>query len=812
MKPYYTDDAVTLYHSDALDLLRSLPSESIDACVTDPPYGLADHAPATIAQALQAWVSGDREHVPNGKGFMGREWDRFVPPPAVWDECLRVLKPGGHLLAFAGARTQDLMAMSIRLAGFEIRDGIDWIRGQAFPKSLDVSKAIDKAAGAERALIGIGKAGSSSLERMRRVEMGYRQTLTNVTPEAYPITAPASEDARRWSGWGTALKPAREPVVWAQKPLNPVPVDWRLVAHVHHALAGLLWLSLSPAKRAELGSRSRNPEPHEAWCVSARVSAVLATSPDESAVTGTYSSPALASTCSNIVRSWNAILAALSAPTSMFTTSTASSTTTALRTLNSLLAPITSPTTMPACGCLHGGLSSAAESAASGSSDAWARWTATLSRSVPETATEGIALAASSALASIAADLLSDPGAESSADPTATTRAAGRVSPAREPIVVARKPLSGTVAANVLAHGTGALNIDACRTEGRDRTDYGLATATRTQGTTYGAPTAVADFDSSKGRWPTNVVLSHAATPDGIHLCGNECVDGCPVAELDRQSGATASRVGRPRAGASGNGWGMTATGAEYDDAGGASRFFPVFRYEAKAPTAQRPTYWTHSCECEDPWPTPTTSHERATAATTAPADSSTSRSGNDTTAAPSPTGTMSTTATTTSSTTTRRTSNSSPRLSTSGSTPAANPATVNGGSPAASAAPSSPLLPSTGISAERDGRSTAVAGPVISPRWSATSACGRCGAPPRREAHATVKPLPLLRWLVRLVTPPGGVVLEPFAGSGTTAEACVLEGFRCIAVEREAAYLPLITARLTKPLQPALDIFGGVA
>jgi len=170
--------------------------------------------------------------------------------------------------------------------------------------------------------------------------------------------------------------------------------------------------------------------------------------------------------------------------------------------------------------------------------------------------------------------------------------------PAREPIVVARKPLSGTVTTTAAAYGTGTLNIDACRIEG--------------------------------GRWPTNLVLSHA--PD----CTIRCTPGCPVNEL-----------------------------------GSESRFFPVFRYEPKAAGSERPR--------------------------------------------------------------------------------------VNG------------------------------------------------------TTHPTVKPLGLMRWLVRLVAPAGGVVLDPFAGSGTTAEACVIEGIRCIAIEQEADYLPLITARLSKPLQPALSSYGGV-
>src|SRR5690625_5145859 len=263
--------------------------------------------------------------------------------------------------------------------------------------------------------------------------------------------------------------------------------------------------------------------------------------------------------------------------------------------------------------------------------------------------------------------------------------------PAFEPIVVARKPLTGTVAANVLEHGTGALNIDGCRVEGEADRPYPsmrsntfllggcssvdeLERLAEVDGKTPTGRSARATLarhmaahgtgrqDAPAGRWPTNVLL-----------------DNSQAAELDRQSGIAKSSKPSPgveygkHEDTGGNavyGRGLsssTPNGAPYDDQGGASRFFPTFRYEAKAPTEERPR--------------------------------------------------------------------------------------VNG------------------------------------------------------IAHPTVKPLALMRWLVRLVTPPGGTVLDPFAGRGTTAEACVIEGFHCIAIEREADYLPLIKARLTKPLEPVLDL-----
>lgn len=444
--PHYADDLVTLYHGDCLDVLRTLPDASVDSVVTDPPYGLEFMGKEWDAP----WkASGDVVHDPatvggfqdgNGGNAFSRSRIRYGDGDMVgfqqwceqWaTECLRVLKPGGHLLAFGGTRTWHRLACAVEDAGFEVRDSIAWLYGSGFPKSLDVSKAIDKGEGIWRGRAGavVSGNGSMSAPNYERTDKG----------------SPATPEARAWQGWGTALKPAFEPVV------------------------------------------------------------------------------------------------------------------------------------------------------------------------------------------------------------------------------VARKPLAGTVAANVLAHGTGALNIDGCRIEFASEADERESKDKNRHadfGTAPGGNEVYGDFSMVErtnydppGRWPANVVL-----------------DESQAAELDRQSGVTSSNTRQPT--------GVDTRGIPdgntplirrhdtnsrgHDDEGGASRFF----YVAKAPTTERPRH-----------------------------------------------------------------------------------------------------------------------GEV---------------------AHPTVKPLDLMRWLVRLVTPPGGVVLEPFAGSGTTAEACVIEGFRCIAIEREADYLPLIVQRLTKPIQP--DLFGGIA
>jgi hypothetical protein len=181
-----------LHLGDCLEVLKTLPDNSVDSCVTDPPYGLK---------------------------FMGKKWDYDVPTVEVWEQVLRVLKPGGHLLAFAGTRTQHRMAVRIEDAGFEIRDMIAWVYGSGFPKSHDASKAIDKAAGAEREVIGskLGLAGYSIADN-GRTNAVYGDLHDPASECA--ITAPATPEAEQWQGWGTALKPAMEMITVARKPLE----------------------------------------------------------------------------------------------------------------------------------------------------------------------------------------------------------------------------------------------------------------------------------------------------------------------------------------------------------------------------------------------------------------------------------------------------------------------------------------------------------------------------------------------------------------------------------------------------------------
>ena len=183
-----------IWTGDALECLRAMPDESVDCVVTDPPYEL---------------------------GFMGKAWDSSGVAFNVdlWREALRVLKPGGHLLAFGGTRTHHRMVCAIEDACFEIRDEIQWLYGQGFPKSLDVSKAIDKTAGAEREVVATGTPQKRMIPGADQDSTG--SWIKDNGREFIPQTSvPATPEAERWDGWGTALKPACEPICVARKPLS----------------------------------------------------------------------------------------------------------------------------------------------------------------------------------------------------------------------------------------------------------------------------------------------------------------------------------------------------------------------------------------------------------------------------------------------------------------------------------------------------------------------------------------------------------------------------------------------------------------
>jgi site-specific DNA-methyltransferase (adenine-specific) len=201
-------------NADNIKALKEYPDNYFDAVVTDPPYGLGKEPNA--AELMKDWVEKGYHEI-TGTGFMGKEWDAFVPQPIFWKEVFRVLKHGGHLVSFFGTRTYDWGVMAMRFAGFEVRDCIQWIYGSGFPKSHNISKAIDKLHGAEREIIG-----SMQLQGTAKTLKGnnYNGDKNVEKTENYNITAPSTEQAKQWQGWGSALKPANEPIVLARKPLE----------------------------------------------------------------------------------------------------------------------------------------------------------------------------------------------------------------------------------------------------------------------------------------------------------------------------------------------------------------------------------------------------------------------------------------------------------------------------------------------------------------------------------------------------------------------------------------------------------------
>jgi site-specific DNA-methyltransferase (adenine-specific) len=206
--------SIIVLNGDNIELLKQYPDNYFDSIVTDPPYGLGKEPNA--AEVMKGWVEKGYHEV-GGSGFMGKEWDAFIPQPIFWKEVFRVLKHGGHVLSFFGSRTYDWGVMAMRFAEFEVRDTITWHFGSGFPKSHNISKSIDKLHGAEREIIGITKGMGKQNPEWNGTAKGRKEDSFK---SEFDITAPSTEKAKQWEGWGSALKPASEYIVLARKPLE----------------------------------------------------------------------------------------------------------------------------------------------------------------------------------------------------------------------------------------------------------------------------------------------------------------------------------------------------------------------------------------------------------------------------------------------------------------------------------------------------------------------------------------------------------------------------------------------------------------
>ena len=487
-----TSDFFSLHTGDCLEVMRGMDANSVDAIVTDPPYGLS---------------------------FMGKKWDYDVPSVEIWAECLRVLRPGGHLLAFAGTRTQHRMSVRIEDAGFEIRDMIAWVYGSGFPKSMDVSKVIDKMDASE--------------------EQERRRLRFTAWVRSTGATARQIDEATGTNMGGHYTTAASQPAVMTREHLDAC----------RHLLGAVPeWVE----READIRSvESRNFARREVVAVGKPKGESRCVYGDFTEESYNYTAPATAA-----AREW------------------------------------------------HG-------------------W--------------GTAL-----------------------------------KPALEPITVARKPLVGTVAANVMQHGTGALNIDGCR--------VGTLAPTTTRGANALGRMNDDGWTPSDdgqrvdphpaGRWPANL----------IHDGSEEVLQLFPLSK----DGEVCGRSGKQ---GYGGGWGAQPDFRKsYGASGSAARFF----YCAKASKRDR----------ED---------------------------GLDGVA-----------------------------------------------------------VGKAGVGDER-------------PSGGSNERMNKGAVAPRGNTHPTVKPTDLMRYLCRLVTPPNGVVLDPFAGSGSTGRGAVLEGFRFVGIEREAEYAEIARRRIAK-------------
>lgn len=952
-EPVSRSNGYLLFGGDALEILAELPDASVHAVVTDPPYGLEfmgkewdsfgkeprtdkrgviDPAEWGGAQDPGGGTAYSRSRVRTGAAHYGGDAAAVGRAFGEWCEqwaaqCLRILKPGGHLLAFGGSRTYHRLACAVEDAGFEIRDSITWLYGSGFPKSMDVAKALDKAAGRERTM----RVNERWAERYPNGPGGnlsgddrseHYSQAKRIVGNPLMTSDPVSEEAQRWAGWGTALKPSHEPLVVGRKPAgqNAILVD------IGSHLGRLESACTSPVKPAERSSTPTPPTESEEKVGSAPEPVV--TPPEDepgnatatggavgsSAATGTSASESLDVMFSSTVTLWRDYWAEISTRMSTSTTAIASRMTTDLEILNSYLLQIT-PESITRDPSITSGKSSLV-----GVVDS---------------------LFVASVLHSRVTHALS--AAESATDSTPTSPQ-GEVASAD--IVVGRKPLEGTVAQNVGKHGTGALNIDATRVgwgaggdKSAERKAAGYSEAARkamggvvAQDNPTGYTGAVTGTDASKGRWPANVVLSHTdacqqvgtrqvrtgvavqrnlpdegsqsgdvafkpstkRNPDATYADadGTEtipawvCAQGCPVAELDEQSGKIKS-AGMYQKGARGLGAkegpasipidGLTS--ASYADSGGASRFFPTFEADGSEPivVARKPLDGTvvHNVAEHgtgalniDASRVPADAKLRAWSDrygnTDGYADGNeflagglSSRTGSTPPAGRWPANVVLSHTPECEQIGTRQVKNRAGSINDAGPRDNAvygkderprgdwtayGDADGNEEVPAFECAPGCPIaeldeqsgkVKSTGTP-DRPAQPTTYSnsggyggqlglnaqGPLYSDEGGASRFFPtfryQAKAPKKERpkvdgvSHATVKPLALMRWLVRLVTPPGGVVLEPFAGSGTTIEACRLEGFKCIAVEAESDYHPLIAARMephnktwAKPVPP---------
>ena len=647
---------INLMHGDCLEVLRTLPDNSVDAVVTDPPYGLS---------------------------FMGKKWDYDVPATEVWAECLRVLKPGGHLLAFAGTRTQHRMAVRIEDAGFEIRDLIMWCYGSGFPKSLDVSKQIDQQE--KNIWVKISNAiDNASLSEIAELWINSKNANAAGLSFRRKQTEAGLNTQKKGFAHGSVLLQA------SHKNCDALAVIAELNStEAHPTSEGSCSSAQSNAESTITASKSHantaesSPENREATLCMVDFSALHSAWDwqGESKADKLKAVEALkiwlGSKPSSRRKATSALCAALTDDLKLITLSQSKTflsfdTTRQMACASVISATITESTAESLISFTADTLKSKAIDKAAG-----AEREKVLVPTKPGNTRgdRGISYAGESFSGFTE---VSEPVTEAARQWQGWGTA---LKPALEPVTVARKPLSeGTVAANVLAHGTGAINVDGCRVNGGDSKalakNWDRATVTDMRGGNYGngeAGGVALTTNAPTGRWPANLI--HDGSEDVVGL-------------LPDRKPATSRTKRFDRCFAPGTGYQGGAAELEkdavYGDSGSAARFF----YCAKASKRDR----DEGLE---------------------------------------------------------------------------------------------------GFEVKRTGGMQATAD------GSMLTGSGNERTTTRANIHPTVKPTDLMRYLCRLVTPPGGIVLDPFMGSGSTGKAARLEGFQFIGIEREEEYLEIARARI---------------
>ena len=542
--------SIRLEHGDCLEVMREMIAEGVrvDAVICDPPYHLASIVSRLGKPGSAAIQQGtDGAYARASKGFMGKEWDGgdIAFRSSTWQLALMLLKPGGHLVAFGGTKGWHRLACAIEDAGAEIRDTIAWLYGSGMPKSHNAAKGLDAHLGQEGARIAEG-------DEVRRIRPGADQhrdgsweKLGDRTYQPHHYE-PATDEARQWQGWGTALKPAWENIIVAQKPCENGEL-LNIIGSNLQRIEGRLWSLLPASAAAEIFRLS--PSEFAEACAFARwsVDESLNTQAGLSALMDTSQFVSAIASSLNTVWSWKSTLAALLSAPSTSIIETELRTTTDWKTLRFCLSQIT-PRSIVLSAFRVPGQTQFAEPAARYFSAELSKLSATLELSALANAIE---LEQRSFLA-------------------------GAVRPAFEPIILAQRPFDGSVASALLRHGVGALNIDACRVPSTEALAGGAGGLLSHQRDGKAYPSDNGYAPSDLGRWPANVV----------HDGSDEVLDAFAAHGSNKGAIAPVTRRGADKfRNTYGEFAGQEEAGATYrGDTGTAARFF----YSAKANAKDR--------------------------------------------------------------------------------------------------------------------------------------------------------------------------------------------------------------------------------